>query len=193
MRRALAIGLAASLMVGVVALPAAAGTGSKNITEVVVSTDGFDVLTNLVVEAGLADDLAAVDGVTVFAPTSWAFRVLVKNVLIGQGMSARDAKDFAFKSDDTVISDAIIDMVGIAGVTDILLYHVYGGGEVPASVAVTLDNAPITMLNGGTLVVDGNGSGVRLKTTGPGSARVKVADVMASNGIIHVINRVLLP
>ncbi|WCB96902.1 Immunogenic protein MPT70 [Baekduia alba] len=68
----------------------------------------------------------------------------------------------------------------------VLLYHVVKG-KVPASKVVTLKSAKT--LNGASVKISVKGGKVYLN----GSTRVTKTDVMASNGIIHVINKVLLP
>jgi uncharacterized surface protein with fasciclin (FAS1) repeats len=68
----------------------------------------------------------------------------------------------------------------------VLLYHVVKG-RVPASKVVTLKSAKT--LNGASVKIRVKGGKVYLN----GSTRVTATDVKASNGIIHVINKVLLP
>jgi uncharacterized surface protein with fasciclin (FAS1) repeats len=70
--------------------------------------------------------------------------------------------------------------------TDILLYHVVEGA-VPAETVVTLDSAPT--LQGSDVHITVSDEGVFLNDT----VKVIITDVMASNGIIHVIDGVLLP
>ena len=70
--------------------------------------------------------------------------------------------------------------------TDVLLYHVVEG-VVPAETVVTLDSAPT--LQGSDIHITVNDDGVFLNDT----VKVLVTDVTASNGIIHVIDGVLLP
>ena len=96
-----------------------------------------------------------------------------------------------FAPTDQAFSDAGIDLValdtpeGKVVLQDILLYHVYSG-EVPAS-AVT-DGMLANMANGDNLKFGVNNGIVTV-----GNANVTLADVQASNGIIHVIDRVLSP
>ena len=96
-----------------------------------------------------------------------------------------------FAPTDQAFSDAGIDLValdtpeGKVVLQDILLYHVYSG-EVPAS-AVT-DGMLANMANGDNLKFGVNNGIVTV-----GNANVTIADVQASNGIIHVIDRVLSP
>ena len=70
--------------------------------------------------------------------------------------------------------------------TDVLLYHVVEG-VVPAETVVTLDSAPT--LQGSDIHITVNDDGVFLNDT----VKVLITDVTASNGIIHVIDGVLLP
>ena len=96
-----------------------------------------------------------------------------------------------FAPTDQAFSDAGIDLValdtpeGKVVLQDILLYHVFSG-EVPAS-AVT-DGMLANMANGDNLKFGVNNGIVTV-----GNANVTLADVQASNGIIHVIDRVLSP
>ena len=96
-----------------------------------------------------------------------------------------------FAPTDQAFADAGIDLAAfttdedIATLTDILLYHVYSG-EVNA--ADVTDGLTVAMVNGDDAsftVTDG--------TVMVGDATVTTADVMASNGVIHVIDKVLMP
>ncbi len=75
-----------------------------------------------------------------------------------------------------------------AKLRSVLLYHVVRG-EVPASKVVTLNGKSVKTLNGKTIKVTVRGGKVYLN----GTTLVTKTDVPASNGVIHVINRVLLP
>jgi transforming growth factor-beta-induced protein len=61
-----------------------------------------------------------------------------------------------------------------------------------AETALGLSDAEIDMLNGDPLTVDG-GSAVTLTDTGGSESSVTVPDILAENGVIHVIDGVLLP
>ncbi len=127
----------------------------------------FTVLLTALETAGLVDALNGEGPLTVFAPTDEAFGNLLAALdITAEELLARD--DLA----------------------DILLYHVVSG-DFPASVVI--DAAPITDLptlnESATLniaVVDGN-------VVVNDSATVVTADVFASNGVVHVINAVLIP
>ena len=96
-----------------------------------------------------------------------------------------------FAPTDDAFAAAGIDLValdtseGKETLTDILLYHVYSG-SVPAS-AVT-DGMMAEMVNGDKVAFTNDGTTVTV-----GGATVITADVIASNGIIHVIDKVLMP
>ena len=96
-----------------------------------------------------------------------------------------------FAPTDQAFTDAGIDLDAfttdeeIAALTDILLYHVYSGAVNAAGVT---DGLTVAMVNGDEAsftVTDG--------TVMVGDATVTTADVMASNGVIHVIDKVLMP
>ena len=96
-----------------------------------------------------------------------------------------------FAPNDDAFAAAGIDLValdtpeGKETLTDILLHHVYSG-SVPAS-AVT-DGMMAEMFNGDKVAFTNDGTTVTV-----GGATVITADVIASNGIIHVIDKVLMP
>jgi uncharacterized surface protein with fasciclin (FAS1) repeats len=100
---------------------------------------------------------------TVFAPTNAAFAKLPKETL------------------DAVGNDPAL-------LKTVLTYHVVKG-KVPAAKVVTLGGKSVKTLAGQRVKVSIRGGKVYLN----GSTRVTKTDVMASNGVIHVINRVLVP
>jgi uncharacterized surface protein with fasciclin (FAS1) repeats len=108
------------------------------------------------------------DQYTVFAPTNEAFENLYQ----------------ALGPDVNGISDLSPDLV-----LDVLLYHVTEGRRAANSVVPPVRPRTITTLLGATFSVDKNG-----KITAIGStANIGPANISASNGIIHVIDAVLLP
>ncbi len=142
----------------------------KSITQIAIES-GFDslvvALTYVDAEEGTAlvdMFLNGTDQYTVFAPTNDAFAALVGN---GQ------------------ISDLPSDLV-----LDVLLYHVTDGRRAANSVVPKQNTRTIeTLLDGATFSVDNDG----MITAGSNSASIIAANISASNGIIHVINTVILP
>jgi uncharacterized surface protein with fasciclin (FAS1) repeats len=88
--------------------------------------------------------------------------------------------------------DALVAALGLETVTDILLYHVYDG-EVDKSAALGIAGGPIASrlvptLQGETIAVNSTGNKLYINDSKVGDANIK-----ASNGIIHKIDKVLLP
>jgi len=160
---------------------------SLTIAGIVAGSDDFNILLKAVTAAGLDDDLAAANAdLTVFAPTDDAFRQL--------------AKDFGFDGDphdEDAVFDAIAGaLAGLAPdgnpipvLTNVLLYHVSPGAKPLAEVA-SLNNVP-TLLPGATFSPDGT-TLVDNEPDLPDPSLVQT-DLQAANGIIHVIDRVLIP
>lgn len=117
--------------------------------------------------AGLTDALNDPEAsLTVFVPTNAAFAALLEEM----GITAEE-----------LLADTDL-------LTDVLLYHVVDG-EVPAATIATLGGQEIETLQGGTISVSITAEGVVLN----GSVNVVNTDLYASNGVIHVIDGVLLP
>jgi uncharacterized surface protein with fasciclin (FAS1) repeats len=70
----------------------------------------------------------------------------------------------------------------------VLLYHVVKG-KVPASTVVMMNGKNVKTVNGASVRITVRGGKVYLN----GSTRVTKTDVMASNGVIHVVDKVLMP
>lgn len=135
------------------------------IVDVAVANGSFTTLVAAVQAAGLVDTLSSEGPYTVFAPTDDAFAAALEAL----GLTA----DELLADTDTL--------------TSILTYHVVAG-EVDAATAISLDGQTAETVNGADIaisVVDGN---VMVN-----DATVIIADVPASNGIIHAIDQVLLP
>jgi transforming growth factor-beta-induced protein len=151
---------------------------SKTITDIVVESAGmeedaeFTVLLAAVSEAGLAETLAGEGPFTVFAPTDAAFA----DALEALGITAED-------------------LVASEDLTNILLYHVVGGEEALYSndVAAALadageDGLMVETLNGASFTVTADEDGIYVD-----GAQIIMTDILASNGVIHVIDAVILP
>lgn len=142
----------------------------QTITDIVVATPDTTTLEAAVVEAGLAGALDDPEvNYTVFAPTEAAFAAAL----------------------DELGVDAAA-LLGLPNLADILLYHVVDGELFAADV---IDAAPttVTTLQTGTIdvaVVDGN---VELTDALDRVITVVDTDINAYNGVIHLIDNVLLP
>jgi len=177
MRRILGAASAALLTLTLLATPVFAGSagarsGSSTIVEIVMADRDFDVLQAAVIEAGLAGALDGPRQLTVFAPTDAAF-VATFRVVLGNG-SLTEADVIAF-----IDAGGVDTALGEGALADILGFHVTAGRRTSASVVA----APrYQMLDGRTL------SRSQLLSAG-----IATTDISASNGVIHVINAVLLP
>ncbi len=139
-----------------------------SIIDTAEAAGSFSVLLAAVEAAGLTETLAGEGTFTVFAPTDEAFAA-------------------ALEALDIEAADLLADTETL---TAILLYHVVGG-EVLAEAILGAEEFPLEVetLNGALLSVDVVDGAVVIN----GLATVVAADVIASNGVIHVIDAVLLP
>ncbi|PNW29913.1 fasciclin domain-containing protein [Formosa algae] len=153
-------------------------TADQNIVEIAQQTSE---LSNLVAALTLADSgtdsnlIATLSGdgpFTVFAPTNQAFVDLLAQL-----------------DDYNSLSDFDTDE-GKAMLTTILQYHVVAGAAVSSSALI--DNQEITTVQGETVMIDLT-DGVYIEDATEVSAMVTTADIEASNGIIHIIDKILLP
>jgi uncharacterized surface protein with fasciclin (FAS1) repeats len=136
-----------------------------SIVDVAAEAGSFTTLVAAVQAAGLEETLATGGPFTVFAPTDEAFAAALEAL----GLTAEE-----------LLADT-------ETLTSILTYHVVDG-EVPASTVVTLDGQSAETLNGATVDVTVDGETVMVN-----DATVIAVDVAAGNGIIHVLDTVLLP
>ena len=173
MKKRLSILLASSALVAVaagvaIASPAQSAAGQKNIVQTAVAAGKFNTLVTLVKQAGLAGALSKPGALTVFAPTDQAFANLKKS------------------------SPALFEKVASdpALLRAVLTYHVVGK-RIPAAAAVAAakKNLKVKTLQGESIALSYKGKSIVLN----GSARVILADVKASNGVIHAINAVIVP
>jgi transforming growth factor-beta-induced protein len=139
-----------------------------NIVEIASANPDFSILVAAVQRAGLASVLSGPGPFTVFAPTNDAFADLLEE-----------------------LGFANLEAIPVPLLTQVLLYHVVSG-EVPSS-AVTTGYVP-TNADGVAssklqVYVQRNGANITLDSR----AAVTAADIEASNGVIHVIDKVILP
>ncbi|QSE99306.1 fasciclin domain-containing protein [Fulvivirga lutea] len=141
-------------------------------TVVTAATDaGLTTLLDAVTAAALGDALLGADAITVFAPTNDAFA----DLLAAQSVTTLEE---------------LIDKLGAEAVTDVLEFHV-----VPA-VAYSgdlTDGAMFETLDGEMLTVNVSGTDVTVTDVNGNTFNVTTADVTIENGVVHVIDGVLLP
>jgi transforming growth factor-beta-induced protein len=135
------------------------------IVDVAAGAGTFTTLVAAVQAAGLVDTLNSDGPFTVFAPTDEAFAA----ALDALGLTA-----------DELLADTEL-------LTAVLTYHVVAGA-VPASDVVALDGQSVVTVNGAEVMISVDGDTVMVN-----DATVIAVDVAASNGVIHVIDSVLLP
>ncbi|HEX6657566.1 MAG TPA: fasciclin domain-containing protein [Ilumatobacter sp.] len=147
----------------------APATTDADIVDTAIAAGDFTTLVAAVQAAGLEDTLRGEGPFTVFAPTDDAFDALPEGTI------------------ETLLQDPAGDL------TDILTYHAVAGA-VPSADVVELDGQQITTVNGAaiTIGVADDGS-VTLTDAAGNDVAVVATDVQANNGVIHVIDAVLLP
>ncbi len=147
---------------------------SKDIIDNAVNSKDHTTLVAAVKAAGLVDTLKSPGPFTVFAPTNAAFAALPAGTV------------------DTLLKPENKGML-----TGILTYHVVAGKMDSAAItkAVMDGNGKATMktVAGGTLTATAANGGVMITDEKGGTAKVTIADVYQSNGVIHVVDKVLLP
>jgi len=141
---------------------------TADIVDTAVAAGNFKTLAAALTAAGLVDTLKGAGPFTVFAPTDDAFAKLPAGTV------------------DTLLKDPKGDL------TQILTYHVVPGKVMAADVA-KLDGQKVKTVQGGELTVGVNGDKVTLTDAAGNTVNVTTVDVPASNGVIHVIDGVLMP
>jgi uncharacterized surface protein with fasciclin (FAS1) repeats len=147
---------------------------SKNIVENAVNSKDHTTLVAAVKAAGLVETLESAGPFTVFAPTNEAFNKLPKGTV-----------------------DNLVKPENKATLTGILTYHVVAGRLDSKALAEKIKagngTAELTTVAGGKLWVMMKGKKIWLKDEKGGMAEVTIRDVYQSNGVIHVIDTVLMP
>lgn len=164
------ITIARKLVVTLVVASAAFGFARQpelDIVDTAASNKSFSILVSAVKAAGLVDALKGEGPFTVFAPTDEAFMKLEK------------AKPGTLKM--------LLKPENKHKLVDILKYHVLKGKVTAKDVLGLKNNTKVQTLNGKTIVVK-NRHGVMVN-----KSKVVKTDVFASNGVIHVIDTVLIP
>ncbi|MBK9361435.1 MAG: fasciclin domain-containing protein [Rubrivivax sp.] len=137
----------------------------KTIVQTAQALPQFSILVEAVVAADLAGALSGSGPFTVFAPTNDAFAALLAELGV---------------SKDALLADKAL-------LTQVLTYHVVPARVLKAQVPV---GTPITSLQGQTFTIDAT---LAITDQRGRKAGIAATDVLASNGVIHVIDKVILP
>lgn len=146
----------------------------KNIVETAIGSDAHTTLVAAVKAADLVGVLTSAGPFTVFAPTNDAFAKLPEGTV-----------------------DTLLKPENISKLQAILKYHVVAGKFMAADVIALVKNnngkATIPTVNGGDLIATLKDGSVFITDANGNSAKVLAADLNNSNGVIHVIDSVVLP
>jgi len=137
------------------------------IVDVAIGNEDFSTLVAAVTAADLVETLSGEGPFTVFAPTNDAFDALPAGTV-----------------------DSLTQPENKATLATILTYHVVAGEVLSTDLT---DGQEVTTVQGEILVVGVSDSGVTLTDAGGNTVNVVIADVDASNGVIHAIDGVLMP
>ncbi|MEP7014813.1 MAG: fasciclin domain-containing protein [Verrucomicrobiota bacterium] len=147
---------------------------SKNIVQNAMNSKDHTTLVAAVKAADLVTTLESKGPFTVFAPTNEAFEKLPAGTV-----------------------DTLVKPENKKQLTGILTYHVVSGKVTAEKLATQIKagggKAELKTVNGETLTAKMDGDSVVLTDAKGGMSKVTVADVMQSNGVIHVIDTVLMP
>jgi uncharacterized surface protein with fasciclin (FAS1) repeats len=162
------LNLKATIAAAVFAVAGTAAT-ANNIVEIAAADDRFSTLVAAVTAAGLAETLSGPGPFTVYAPVNDAFAALPEGTV------------------ETLLKPENKDQL-----TNVLLYHVddrmLSAADIPAGSTYF---KPI--LASERLCISKSAEGVKIADGTGAMASVIIADIKADNGVIHVIDKVLLP
>jgi uncharacterized surface protein with fasciclin (FAS1) repeats len=147
---------------------------TKNIIENAVKSKDHTTLVAAVKAAGLVETLEGKGPFTVFAPTNEAFDKLPAGTV-----------------------DTLVKPENKEKLTKILTYHVVSGdytaGKLAKAIKAGGGSAELTTVEGGKLTASMEGDKIKLTDEKGGTALVTIPNVIQSNGVIHVIDSVLMP
>lgn len=147
---------------------------SQDIVDIAVSVDDFSTLVSALKAADLVGALKGEGPFTVFAPVNSGFAKIDSNTL-----------------------NALLQPENKEKLSAILTYHVVSGklaaNDVVAALKKGNGTVELTTLNGATLTAMNKDGGIFLKDANGGFSKIAKTDVMASNGVIHIIEDVVMP
>ena len=169
------LAMAAAAAIALVPVSVLAGGGAKgNLVAAAMNSQDHQTLVAAVKAADLVDTLASGGPFTVFAPTDAAFAKL---------------------PDGTVAT--LLQPANREQLRAVLTYHVVPGMVTSAQLVEAIrkngGEASLKTVQGGTIVARLSGNGVSITDAAGGTAMVTTADLVQSNGVIHVTDAVSLP
>ena len=171
---AFALSVAAASSSAQVMVGGAPMLASKDIIDNAVNSKDHTTLVAAVKAAGLVETLKGPGPFTVFAPTNAAFAALPAGTV-----------------------DTLLKPENKAMLSGILTYHVVAGkmdaAAITKAIADGKGTATLKTVAGGMLTAKAAGGKVMVMDEKGGSSTVTIADVYQSNGVIHVVDKVLLP
>jgi uncharacterized surface protein with fasciclin (FAS1) repeats len=171
---ALALAAATTASIAQVTVGGAPMYATKDIVDNAVNSKDHTTLVAAVKAAGLVDTLKGPGPFTVFAPTNASFTALPAGTV-----------------------DTLLKPESKPALTKVLTYHVVPGRLDAAALKQQISagggKAMLKTASGGTLIAMASGNGIAISDDGGASANVTIADVLQSNGVIHVVDKVLLP
>ncbi len=140
---------------------------TQTIAQIAAATPSLSLLLTAVVKAGLANAVSGDGNFTVFAPTNAAFNAAGFN------------------------SDADINAASTSLISTVVRYHVLTTNVFASDL---INNTNATTLQGGALLINiTSAASVKIAASSNPSSNITSADIVATNGVVHLINRVLLP
>ena len=147
---------------------------SKNIVENAVNSKDHTTLVAAVKAAGLVETLSGPGPFTVFAPTNEAFNMLPAGTV-----------------------DLLVLPQNHKTLTNILTSHVvsgrYSGADLMRMIKDGNGTATLTTVSGHKLMLSASDDTILVKDENGGTAMVTISNVFQSNGVIHVVDHVLIP
>ncbi|WP_298189463.1 fasciclin domain-containing protein [Novosphingobium sp.] len=152
----------------------AAMYSTRTIVDNAVNSKDHTTLVAAVKAAGLVDTLSSPGPITVFAPTNAAFAKLPAGTV-----------------------ETLLKPENKGTLTSVLTYHVVAGrmtsGDIANAIKAGHGRATLTTVQGEPLTATMRGKMLVLTDAKGGQAMVTIANVMQSNGVIHVVDTVLMP
>jgi len=154
--------------------PTAKAQKAQDIVDIAVSVEDFSTLVTALKAADLVDALKGEGPFTVFAPVNSGFAKI-----------------------DEATLNSLLEPANKEKLSAILTYHVVSGKLTASDVAAALESgngkAQLTTLQGGTLTAVSKDGGIFLMDANGNYSKIAKTDVMASNGVIHIIEDVVMP